>query len=170
MNKDTVLTATGLYYSVINHLIGQEINSEGKLNASLHSDSAEIDFGKPGKNNERCNMIKINGTACCSSLKYLQGVNIYQQSVKRHRIAAIRATLERGTPRPDGCELVLFFSPESIIMTHALMSEHSTDAWECFIKQQILFKHFLYVSLRCAHEALLMMNYAFLSRALCPVL
>lgn len=109
MNKDTVLTATGLYYSVINHLIGQEINSEGKLNASLHSDSAEIDFGKPGKNNERCNMIKINGTACCSSLKYLQGVNIYQQSVKRHRIAAIRATLERGMARPDGCELVFFF-------------------------------------------------------------
>lgn len=44
MNKDTVLAATSLYYSVINHLIGPEINSEGKLNASLHTDSAEIDF------------------------------------------------------------------------------------------------------------------------------
>lgn len=44
MNKDTVPTATSLYYTVINHLIGQEINSEGKLNASLHADSAEIDF------------------------------------------------------------------------------------------------------------------------------
>ncbi len=49
-------------------------------------------------------MIKTNGTACCSALKYLQGVNIYQQSVKRHRIPAIRATLERSTFHPDGCE------------------------------------------------------------------
>lgn len=29
-------------------------------------------------------MIKINDTACRLALKYLQGVNIYQQSVKRH--------------------------------------------------------------------------------------
>lgn len=37
MNTDTALTPTSLYYSVINHLIGLEINSEGKLNASLNT-------------------------------------------------------------------------------------------------------------------------------------
>lgn len=36
MNKDTVPTATSLYYSVFNHLIGLEINSERKLNTPLH--------------------------------------------------------------------------------------------------------------------------------------
>lgn len=37
MNKDCVLTATSLYYGVINHLIWLEINSGGKLNSSFHS-------------------------------------------------------------------------------------------------------------------------------------
>lgn len=83
MNKDTVRTVTSLHYSVINHLIGLEINSKRKLNASLYTDSAEIDFCKPQKNTERCNMIKINGSEGCSALKYLRDVNIYQQSVKR---------------------------------------------------------------------------------------
>ena len=50
-------------------------------------------------------MIKINDAACCSALKYLQGVNIYHQSVKRHRIPAIRVTLKRDTFHSDGCEL-----------------------------------------------------------------
>lgn len=79
MNKDKVQTVTCLYYSVINHLAMPEMNS----NASLHTHSAEIDFCKPQKNNERCNMIKINGSEGCPALKYLRGVNIYQQSVTR---------------------------------------------------------------------------------------
>lgn len=37
MNKDTFLPPTALYYSVINHHIGLEINSGGKLNASLNT-------------------------------------------------------------------------------------------------------------------------------------
>lgn len=55
---------------------------------------AQIDFCKPQKNNERCYMIKINCTVCCSALKYLQGVNIYQRSVEGHGIFPIKSPLE----------------------------------------------------------------------------
>lgn len=34
---------------------------------------------------------------------------------------------------------VNFLSPESIIMTHGLVSEHSTDSWKCLIEQEPLF-------------------------------
>lgn len=44
MNKETLLTALCLYYCVFNHLIGFEINSKRTLNASVHTDSTEIDF------------------------------------------------------------------------------------------------------------------------------
>lgn len=43
----------------------------------------------------------------------------------------IRATLERSTFHPDGCELSF---AESLIMAHALMSAHTIDAWKCYIK------------------------------------
>lgn len=56
-------------------------------------------------------MIKINGAACCSALKYLQGVNIYQQSLKRCRITAIKPPQERSTSHTDGCE-PFFFCPQ----------------------------------------------------------
>lgn len=63
-------------------------------------------------------MIKINYAACCSALKYLQGINIYQQSRK---------------------DVNLFVFPEDIIMTRVFVSEHSTDAWIYYIKQQLHF-------------------------------
>lgn len=52
-------------------------------------------------------MIQMNCSVCvcCSAFKYLLGVNIYQQSLRRYRIAAIRVTLERSRFHPDGCEL-----------------------------------------------------------------
>lgn len=63
-------------------------------------------------------MIKINGAACCSALKYLQGVNIYQQSLKQCRITAIKPPQERSTSHTDGCE-PFFFVLRKHIMAHA---------------------------------------------------
>lgn len=45
------------------------------------------------------------GSVRCSALKYLQGVNIYQQSVKGHGLAVITGTHFRLM------DVILFFLP-----------------------------------------------------------
>lgn len=87
----------------------------------------------------------------------------------RDRIPAIRATFEKRTFCPDGCEL---FFP--------LSWKHSNET--CFDVGTLLrclgmlhktgapFKHLLYLSEWCTHKAPPAMNYVCISRALCPVL
>lgn len=83
---------------------------------------------------QRCNILQILATASCLAIKHLQGVNIFQQSVTRHRITGTRASLEKHIS--SWWMWTLFF--ESITVTHAFVSALSINAWKCYIKSSLL--------------------------------